>query len=97
MSYSLVNGQYQIDRDPNTTLRYGFDVRDRLASGDSIASVSISAQAGVTADQASFVGTAVQCRVTGGTVGQPASVTLRWVTAQGDTDEQTINFRMVQR
>lgn len=97
MSYSLVGGAYTIDRDPNTTLRYGFDVRDRLASGDSVVSCSISAQAGVTADQPTFAGTAVQCRVTGGTVGQAASVTLRWSTAQGDTDEQTINFRMVQR
>jgi hypothetical protein len=97
MSYTIVGGVYTIDRDPHTTLRYGFDVRDRLASGDSIASVSISAQAGVTADQPTFAGTAVQCRVTGGTVGQPASVTLRWVTAQGDTDEQSISFRVVQR
>jgi hypothetical protein len=97
MSYTLVGGIYTIDRDPHTTLRYGFDVRDRLAAGDSITGVSIAAQVGVTADQPTYVASSVQCRVTGGTVGQPASVTLRWTTAQGDTDEQTINFRMVQR
>lgn len=97
MTYSIVAGLYTIDRDPHTTLRYGFDVRDRLASGDSIVSCSISAQTGIAADQPTFVGASVQCRVSGGTVGQPASVTLRWTTAQGDTDEQTIMFRIMQR
>ena len=97
MSYTLINGVHSIDRDPGSTLRYGFDVRDTLAPGDTLATVSISDQAGVTADQAGATGTVVQCRVAGGTVGQPARVTLRWTTAQGDVDERTLNFRVVQR
>lgn len=97
MSYTLVNGALQIDKDPAAVLRYGVDVRDVLASGDSLAGCAISAQAGITADQPAITGTVALCRVSGGTVGQAASVTLRWTTAQGDTDERTITFRVVQR
>lgn len=42
-------------------------------------------------------GTVVSCRVAGGTAGETGSVTLRWTTAQGDTDERTLLFRLVER
>jgi hypothetical protein len=98
MSITILPGNLlSVERDPDATLRYGFDLRDVLAPGDSVQSVSISQQSGVTADQATVSGSTVLCRVSGGTAGQPASVTLRWVTAQGDTDERTLHFRLTQR
>jgi hypothetical protein len=99
MSITLLPGSNLLsaDKDPDATLRYGLDLRDVLAGGDAVQSVTISAQTGVTADQPTVSGSTVLCRVAGGTVGQPASVTLRWVTAQGDTDERTLHFRITQR
>jgi hypothetical protein len=86
-----------IDRDPNSVLRYGLDLSQWLARGDSVLTVQITAQVGVTADQPTVSGPVVLCRVSGGTVGQPASVTLRWTTMQGDIDERTLHFRVVER
>ena len=84
-------------KDPNASLRYGFDVAGTLATGDTLTGVSISAQAGVTAASAEYSGTQVWCRVTGGAAGVNGSVTLRWTTAAGDTDERTILFVVQER
>lgn len=98
MSITILPGNLlSAERDPDSVLRYGLDLRDVLAPGDSVAGCTIPAQLGVTADQPTVSGSTVLCRVAGGAVGQPASVTLRWTTAQGDTDERTIHFRVVQR
>lgn len=95
----LADGRMQIDKDPAASLRYGFDVAGLLASGDTISptAVTISGQAGVTATQPGATGTVVSCRVAGGTAGETGSATLRWTTAQGDTDERTLLFRVIER
>ena len=93
------DGRMQIDKDPAASLRYGFDVAGLLASSDTISpgAVTISGQSGVTATQPGATGAVVSCRVAGGTAGEIGSVTLRWVTTQGDTDERTLLFRLVER
>lgn len=93
----LADGRLQIDKDPASSLRYGLDVAGLLETGDTISAVTIPAQAGVTATQAGYSGTVVSCRVAGGTAGDVGSVTLRWTTTQGDTDERTLLFRVVDR
>lgn len=97
MSYTLIGKQLRIDKDPQDIARYGVDMVDRLAPGDTVAGCSIASQAGITADQAAVSGSVALCRVSGGTVGQPASVTLGITTAQGDFFHRTINFDLVQR
>lgn len=93
----LPDGRLQIDKGPRSSLRYGFDVAGILADGDAIVAVTIFSQSGVVADRAGHSGTVVHCRVAGGTAGQLGSVILRWQTAQGDTDERTMLFRVVER
>lgn len=93
----LPDGRLQIDKAAGADLRYGFDVAGILATGDSITSIAIAAQAGISASQAGYSGTVVSCRVAGGTVGDTGSVTLRWGTQQGDTDERTMVFAVVAR
>ena len=93
----MADGRLQIDKDPAASLRYGFDIAGILADGDTITGITIPAQAGVTATQAGYSGTVVSCRVAGGTAGDTGSVTLRWTTTQGDTDERTLLFRLVER
>jgi hypothetical protein len=82
-------------KDPAASLRYGFDVVDLLAPGDTLATVSITEQTGITAADPQYAGTAVFCRVSGGAAGQQGQVTLRWTTAQGDTDERTLRFTLL--
>lgn len=84
-------------KDPQASLRYGFDVADLLAPGDSVTAASIQAQDGITATDAQFAGTEVYCRVSGGVVGQSGSVVLRWTTTQGDVDERTLAFNIEQQ
>lgn len=86
-----------IDKDLDASLRYGIDVAGLLSPADSVTGVSIAAQSGITAANASATGSVVSCLVSGGTAGQVGSVTLRWTTAQGYTDERTLYFNVLER
>ena len=86
-----------IDKAPAASLRYGVDVAGLLGEGDSIASVEIAGSEGVDATGATHSGTVVSARISGGTAGEVGSVTLRWSTSQGDTDERTLQFNVVAR
>lgn len=99
MSYVLMppSARPTIVKDPDASLRYGIDVAGLLHDSDAVSSASVSASSGVTAAAASYSGTIVSVRVSGGTAGQLGSVTLRWTTAQGDTDERTLYFDVVER
>lgn len=100
MSFRLLppGNRPTIDKDPNASLRYGLDVADLLEPGDSIAGTpTVSASSGVTAGAVSVSGAIISVRVSAGTAGQVGSVTLRWTTVQGDTDERTLYFNVVER
>ena len=93
----LADGRPVIDKDPDASLPYGIDVADVLVEGDTVTGASIAEQSGVTAASASYSGTVVSCRVSGGTAGQTGSVTLRWTTVGGNTDDRTLYFRVRER
>lgn len=98
MSYTLLEGDRPtIDKDPDASLVYGIDVARVLAAGDAVNGASVAASSGVSAGSANFSGTVVSVRVSGGAPGTTGSVTLRWTTAGGDTDERTLFFRIRQR
>lgn len=99
MSFQILPPDHRptIAKDPNSSLRYGLDVAGLLEAGDSIASVSELGAVGVTAGSASYSGAVITVRVSGGTAGQTGSVTLRWTTTQGDTDERTLYFAVAER
>lgn len=79
-------------KDPEASLRFGFDAVDLLADGDFITGVTIEAQDGVTATDPQSNGTVIFCRVAGGAAGSTGTVVLRWTTAQSDVDERTLTF-----
>ncbi len=97
MSFYLVDDtKVTHDHDPNASRIYGIDVARTMAEGDSVASAQASVDGG--AFTACLVtGTKLGARVTGGTVGTTRSVTFRWVTALGDTDDRTIYLNVVER
>lgn len=87
-----------IDKDPSASLRYNLDVAELLEEGDTLATAVVQGTpVDVTAGPVGFVGSVITVRVSGGTAGQVGSVTLRWTTAQGDTDERTLYFNVVER
>ncbi len=96
----MPDDRWQIDKDPDASLIYGIDVKDILAPGDSLTGTptcTVGAGGGLVAGAATFAGTTVYARISGGTVGQVVPVTWRWSTLGGDTDERTVHLRIVQR
>lgn len=86
------DGRPTATHNPNSSLRYGLDVSGVLADGDSLATATAAASAGVTVGPVTFSGTVITARISGGTSGETGSVTLRWTTEGGDTDERTLYF-----
>lgn len=98
-SFTTVGGKLTIDKDPNAHLDYTLRVAAWLAAAgnDSIATVSVREAVGVTVASIAFVGPNVTVWVQGGTVGQPASVTVTITTIGGRVDDRTLHFKIRQR
>lgn len=77
-------------KDPDAVLDYQFDWSDWLSS-DTISSYTITAS-GITVDSDSNTDTAVTVWLSGGTVGDAATVECKIVTAASRTDERTIKL-----
>lgn len=91
------NGKATIIRDPDAVLDYGIDLTDWLADiSDTLASL-VTVPDGVTVDSSGIDGAICYAWVSGGTVGQPASLTFRFTTTGGRTDDRTIYFNMRER
>ena len=96
-TYENKNGKMTILRDPNAVLDYGVELVDWLTDiTDTLQSVTTIA-VGVTADSSGIDGTICYAWVSGGTLGQTASLTFRFVTVGGRTDDRTIYFNMKER
>ena len=100
MSFRLLPPERRptIAKDPSASLRYGIDVAGLLQEGDAVADASVSASSGgLTVGAPTVADTMISVRVSAGTAGEMASVTLRWNTVQGDTDERTLWFDVADR
>jgi hypothetical protein len=91
------DGRPIIDKDPDASLLYGLDVAGLISSGDTLSTATAPASLGVTAGTVSITGTVISVRVSAGTPGVVGSVTVRWTTTGGDTDERTLYFNVKQR
>lgn len=91
-------GNAWIAKDPDAELDYPFNWGDWLADvGDAMVSVEFIAE-GVTAAPIGIPENGVAgVMVSGGEVGQAASVTGRIVTAEGRKDDRTLHFKIVER
>lgn len=92
-------------KDPDAVLDYRFDAKaqtngtgneDFLTGSDTIASFSITAEAGLTVDSSSKVDddTAVIAWLSGGTLGQAYLVNCRINSSAGRTQDKTIRVRI---
>lgn len=79
-------------KDPDAVLDYPFDWSDWLETSDTIASYVITVASGLTLDSDSNTTTAVVPWLSGGTAGTTYTVACSITTADGRTDERTINI-----
>jgi hypothetical protein len=76
-------------KDPDAVLDYEFDWSDWLATGDGIASHTVTPDTGLTVDSDSATSTAVTVWLSGGTVNENYNVVCHIVTTAGREDDRT--------
>lgn len=106
MSYDVTNpAKPTIDKDPNAVLDYGWDLSNLIDNGDVIQAVDFVVNpvgsppvAGtLVVSLKAIVGQTCYCFLSGGTPGTTESVTCRWTTAEGRTDDRTLFFKIKER
>jgi hypothetical protein len=86
----------QYIKDPDAVLDYEFDWSRWLTGGETIAS-HVATVTNATRDSSAHSGTSVTVWVSGGTVGDTATVACRITTSAGRIDERTIRLRVRNR
>ena len=84
-------------KDPSAVLDYLFDWTEWLASGETIATHTITADTGITVDSSTELDGKVTVWLSGGTAGINYKVACLITTSAGRTDERTLWIRVVDR
>ncbi len=84
-------------KDPSAVLDYAFDWTEWLASGETIATHTITADTGITVDSSTEDDGKVTVWLSGGTAGINYKVACLITTTAGRTDERTLWIRVVDR
>jgi hypothetical protein len=88
------DGRWLTTKDPDDALFYGRDLEARF-SGRTISTVTVADSSGVTAGTPSASGLVASVLVSGGTIGQTGSVTLRCTLDDGQITDLTLWFQIV--
>lgn len=93
--FKSIAGKPTIERDPNDVLDYYARFTNWLDVGDTITSHTVvDVVGGVTVVSSDVSAGDVRVWVSGGTIGTPASCTVRIVTSGGRTKDQTLHFKV---
>ena len=84
-------------KDPDAELTYQFDWSDWLATAVTISSYVITADAGITVESDSNTDTAVNVKLSGGTVGESYDIACLMTDSSGEIDERTITIEVEER
>lgn len=84
-------------KDPSDVLDWAFDWSNWLATGETIASHTVTVQSGLTLDSSTDTADTVTAWISGGTVGVKYTVACLINTDQGRTAERTIYIQVAQR
>ena len=84
-------------KDPSAVLDYVFDWTGWLATGETIANYTITADTGITVDSPTEDAGKVTVWLSGGTAGINYKVACLITTTEGRTDERTIWIKVVER
>lgn len=85
-----------IDVDPAANRRFGINVANLLAPGDSVVTFTATCEdASLQISEVVISGTLLQVRLSNfGAAGRVVDVSFTWETAQGDEDNRTLSFRV---
>lgn len=84
-------------KDSDAVLDYAFDWSEWLSTSEEIVDSEIIASPGISVNTESFTVYRATVWLSGGTAGQPYTVTNRITTNQGRIDDRTITIRVVNR
>jgi len=84
-------------KDPSSILDYAFDWSDWLASGETIASVSWTVPAGISAEDYDETETLTTVWLSGGTADTDYNIACKITTSAGRVDERTMTIKVRQR
>jgi hypothetical protein len=97
--FTVSGGKPTIEKSDRATRVYGIDVADINGPNQVINGVTANVVAGsiVTVGAATYDGTVLLVKITGGVIGEEAAVAFDWTTADGESDSRTLYFRIVSR
>jgi len=86
-----------IEKDPYAQLDYSLDFTNYLPSGDTLSSVSVSADSGITVVSTSNTDTVATAIISGGTAGTIYNVEFRITTANALQDSRNFRIKVLER
>lgn len=86
-----------IEKDPYAQLDYSLDFSDYLPSGDTISSISVSADSGITVVSSTNTDTVATAVISGGTAGTIYNVEFRITTANALQDSRNFRIKVLEK
>jgi hypothetical protein len=86
-----------IEKDPYAVLDYSLDWTNWMPSGDTITSISITADTGITIDSTTNTDYIATAYISGGTAGTIYNVEYKIVTTNGLQDSRNFRIKVVER
>jgi len=84
-------------KQPGDKLDYDIDFNEWLSSSDSLDSVDVTADTGITIVNSTIVGSVVKVWISGGTDGEIYKITVKVITVEGRIKEQEFKIKVKER
>lgn len=86
-----------IEKDPYAVLDYSLDWTNWMPSGDTITSISVTADAGITIDSSTNTDYIATAYISGGTAGTIYNIEFKIVTTNGLQDSRNFRIKVIER
>jgi len=86
-----------IEKDPYAVLDYSLDWTNWMPSGDTITSIAVSADAGITIDSTTNTDYIATANISGGTAGNIYNIEFKIVTTNGLRDSRNFRIKVLER
>ena len=86
-----------IEKDPYAVLDYSLDFQQWMPSGDTITSITVSADAGITIDSTTNTDYIATANISGGTAGNIYNIEFKIVTTNGLRDSRNFRIKVLER
>jgi hypothetical protein len=86
-----------IEKDPYAVLDYSLDWTNWMPSGDTITSISVTADTGITIDSTTNTDYIATANISGGTAGTIYNIEFKIVTTNGLQDSRNFRIKVIER